>query len=247
MAPNRKMLIVALGAVVLVALHTTAGAADRELTVVELFPSQGCSSCPPADAILGELSERDDVLALSLHVEYWDYLGWADPFASAEHTGRQRQYARRFGLHYVYTPQMVIQGSLQVTGSDRARVLAGIKESRDGPSASLRLWRHDDGGLTVDVADPPADAMDAMVWIVVYDREHVSTIEAGENRGRTIRYRNVVKGLRRLGAWRGAELVVAPRLANQMTADADYCAALLQSAEDGRILGAATLSLDIRN
>ena len=148
MAPNLKTLIVALGASVLVILGPAAGAAEDKLTVVELFTSQGCSSCPPADAILGELSDRGDILALSLHVEYWDYLGWTDPFASAEHTRRQREYARRFGLRYLYTPQMVIQGSLQVTGSDRARVLAGIEESRGGASASLRLGRRDDGGLT---------------------------------------------------------------------------------------------------
>ncbi|MDP7668607.1 MAG: DUF1223 domain-containing protein [Rhodospirillales bacterium] len=246
MAPNWKSLIAALGAAVIVALGPATDAAGRDLTVVELFTSQGCSSCPPADAILGELSDREDVLALSLHVAYWDYLGWKDPFASAEHAGRQREYARRFGLHYVYTPQMVIQGSVQVTGSDRARILAGIKESRGGTSASLRLGRRDDGGLTVDVVDAPAEAMNAMVWIVVYDHEHVSTIEAGENRGQTLRYRNVVTGLRPLGAWRGEELVVPAPLANQMTADADYCAALIQSAVDSRILGAATLSLEIR-
>jgi len=93
--------------------------AGNKITVVELYTSQGCSSCPPADDFLGKLAERDDILALSLHVDYWDYIGWKDPFASADNTTRQRHYARKLGMGYVYTPQMVVQGMSHTTGSNQ--------------------------------------------------------------------------------------------------------------------------------
>ena len=112
-------------------------AADKPLTVVELFTSQGCSSCPPADAFLGELARRDDLVALSEHVDYWDYIGWKDPFASPDLTKRQHEYARLLGLRYVYTPQMVIQGADHVTGSDRAGVLRKIAEAAALPRVAV--------------------------------------------------------------------------------------------------------------
>src|SRR5512144_1000431 len=122
-------LAVAVGPTLWLALSTPARAGDESsagrpsLTVVELFTSQGCSSCPPADALIGELAQREDVLALSEHVDYWDYLGWKDPFASPAHTARQRNYAKALGLKYLYTPQVVVQGQVQVSGSEREAVL----------------------------------------------------------------------------------------------------------------------------
>ena len=102
----------------------------KPLVVVELFTSQGCSSCPPADEFLKDLSVRDDVLALSLHVDYWDYIGWKDPFAKPEFTNRQRQYAGVMRLRYVYTPQMVVQGIYQAVGSRRGDVLDFIEKAK---------------------------------------------------------------------------------------------------------------------
>ncbi|MBT3306373.1 MAG: DUF1223 domain-containing protein, partial [Alphaproteobacteria bacterium] len=99
------------------------------LTLVELFTSQGCSSCPPADAFLGELSKRSDVLALSVHVDYWDYIGWKDPFASPKNTERQRRYSKFLGMRYIYTPQLVIQGADHEVGSDRTKILAKIAKA----------------------------------------------------------------------------------------------------------------------
>ena len=218
------------------------GAADRALTVVELFTSQGCSSCPPADKFLGELAPRHDLLALSFHVDYWDYIGWKDPFASPAHTQRQRDYAQRLGLRYVYTPQMVIQGTVQATGSNRAAVLAAIAGAPGAGHVSVGLRRDGRGRVVVSVSAAPTDG-DVDVWMVVYDREHVTRVKRGENRGRTITNRNVVRALGRIATWRGQPLEVTAVLAD-IGVGGDACAVILQSQRNGRILGAAKLALD---
>ncbi len=234
-----KSLILA-GVLALAPLSLDAG--EKPLTVVELFTSQGCSSCPPADAFLGELADRDGVLALSFHVDYWDYIGWKDPFASARHTRRQRDYARAFRLRYVYTPQMVIQGTVQATGSDRAAVEAAIDRGRQVGRIPVTLGR--DAGGKVIASIPQAETEEELaVWAVVYDRRHVTAVKRGENRGRTITNRNVVRGLRRIATWRGAALQV-PVAVSDMAAAGDACAVVLQSTRTGRIFGAARLALD---
>src|SRR5512132_845189 len=126
---------------VLLLLSQSPLAAQERLTVVELFTSQGCSSCPAADAFLGELAKRPDVLALSEHIDYWDYLGWKDPFASRENTERQRAYARRLGSGYVYTPQMVVQGMGQIAGADREGVLELVARAKDLPLVPVDVKR----------------------------------------------------------------------------------------------------------
>ena len=114
---------------------------SKRLVVVELFTSQGCSSCPPADKFLTDLMARDDVLPLSLHVDYWDYIGWKDPFASPLFTNRQRQYASVMALRYVYTPQMVIQGVYQAVGSRRSEVLEMIEQAKAIVQVPISLSR----------------------------------------------------------------------------------------------------------
>ena len=217
-------------------------AADDALKVVELYTSQGCSSCPPADALLAELADHDGVLALSFHVDYWDYIGWKDPFASPLHTQRQRVYSQVFGKRYVYTPQMVVNGAFEMTGSDRARVLQRIAAAQ--PPDRVRLAMRDDGAGKVTVSVPrSAEADPATVWLVVYDNEHVTAIKRGENRGRTLRYRNVVRGLQRIGMWHGQALEL-PVMISEMSPDGgDGCAVLLQSQRTGRILAAARVAL----
>ena len=126
----KKLALVLVVAAGLGAAAVPAVAGEGALNVVELFTSQGCSSCPPADALLADLADRDDVLALSFHVDYWDYIGWKDPFASPQYTQRQRVYSQVFGKRYVYTPQMVVNGSFEMTGSDRAGVLKRIRRRR---------------------------------------------------------------------------------------------------------------------
>jgi len=180
-----------------------AGMAQAEdVVVVELFTSQGCSSCPPADKILGELAERDDVIALAMHVDYWDYLGWKDEFASPEHTKRQRAYARAKGERTIYTPQMVIGGTDHVVGSRAMKVSSAIRkhEKRKLPVA-VQLTRQ--GDRVAIRANARGNVPDMVVQLVTYTPEATVKIRRGENAGRTITYHNVVQQLVPLGTWNG--------------------------------------------
>ena len=223
-------------------------AAGKPLTVVELFTSQGCSSCPPADAFLGELATRRGLLALSFHVDYWDYLGWKDAFSSPLHTERQRGYAKRLGLRFVYTPQMVIQGTAQATGSNRGAVLAGIEESLDMERIDFGLRLESSGNITVSLPEAPL-GKEAEVWLVVFDRRHETPVRRGENSGRTIANFNVVRSFRKIATWRGAAKEIPAALPEMVQAGGDSaggasCAVILQAAGTGRILGAAVVALD---
>ena len=211
---------------------------SRPLTVVELFTSQGCSSCPPADAHLGELTEEEDLLALSFHVDYWDNLGWKDPYSSADNTRRQRTYARFMDLRYVYTPQMVIQGTLQATGSDRETIQDQIGDARKLPRIDVELTRNDKAlQITLGKISHPVKAD---VFMVVFDKEHTTKVKRGENRGETITNRNVVRTLKRIGSWRGN----AANLSTTLDENGDACAVIVQSRDSGTILGAATVALN---
>ncbi len=217
-----------------------ADAAAGEPVVVELYTSQGCSSCPPADTYLGELARRPDVIALSFHVNYWDYIGWKDPFASPETTNRQRAYARTLRQSYVYTPQMVIDGRSHEVGSKRAEVerrIASLRE-RGGGKLAVRIDRGADGGLSVTI--PSANRHEAAaVWLVLFDRSHTTKIKRGENRGRELTYSNVVRRVTRIGSYDGAEMTIPLSLpATEMSAR-DGCVVIIQSDATGPILGAA--------
>ncbi len=211
---------------------------SRPLTVVELFTSQGCSSCPPADAHLGELTEEEDLLALSFHVDYWDNLGWKDPYSSADNTRRQRTYAHFMDLRYIYTPQMVIQGTLQATGSDRETIQDQIGDARKLPRIDVELTRNDKAlQITLGKISHPVKAD---VFMVVFDKEHTTKVKRGENRGETITNRNVVRTLKRIGSWRGN----AANLSTTLDENGDACAVIVQSRDSGTILGAATMALN---
>jgi hypothetical protein len=214
------------------------GAADAPVIVVELFTSQGCSSCPPADAVLGELARREDVLALSEHVDYWDYLGWKDPFSNADVTQRQREYARTLGLGYVYTPQLVIHGTRQVVGSDRAQVMEEIANMRAAKGVSIALRADGAAGAMISLAEQGIGE-DADLWLVVFDKQHTTRILRGENRGRELRHYNVVRHLARVGTWEGKAVSLAVALPEVVPLDA--CAVLVQGKRSGKILGAARL------
>jgi hypothetical protein len=176
-----------------------AQAQDRPV-VVELFTSQGCSSCPPADAYMHELAARDDVIALALHVDYWDYIGWKDSFAKSEFTARQRAYARVSGKSMVYTPQMVINGSDDVVGN-RPRDVADLIARHKGASAEIALTISRSGDRLSIRAEPPARPVSATVQLVRYMPSARVAIKRGENAGRTFDYANVVTDLRILGEW----------------------------------------------
>lgn len=169
--------------------------------VVELFQSQGCSSCPPANANVMALASRPDILALSLAVTYWDHLGWKDTFAQPAFTARQWDYARQFGHSAVFTPQVVVNGRKDGVGADADQLralIASADRGRSGPVVSLAHGR-----ATVGAA--PAPTGGAEVWLVRFDpRVLMVPIGRGENAGRTLPHRNVVRQLLRLGRWTGS-------------------------------------------
>jgi hypothetical protein len=210
------------------------------LTVVELFTSQGCSSCPPADALIGELAQREGLLALSEHVDYWDYLGWKDPFASSAHTSRQRDYAKALGLKYVYTPQIVVQGQVQVSGSEREAVLAAVAARERTRNGLVSIGRAGSGQLVVGVAGKEG-ARPADVWLVLYDRRQTTRIDRGENSGRALANYNVVRSLRRLGRWQGEPVQLVADL-DQEDESTRGCAIVLQSEATGPIIDAVACS-----
>lgn len=173
--------------------------------VVELFTSQGCAQCPPADALLTSLSERGDVVALAYHVDYWDYIGWADTFGDKVFSDRQRGYAKSWGSSRIYTPQMVINGSEGVVGSKRDAVQDALASAQ--LPLDVRLRRHGD---MLAVAVPADDSLaDAHIWLVRYMVRADVGIEAGENAGKNMVYTQVVTDRQILGMWEastGAEI-----------------------------------------
>jgi hypothetical protein len=229
-----------------VALMLAAGpGASEPKTVLELFTSQGCSSCPPADKLLGEYAKRDDVLALTFNVDYWDYLGWKDTLGSPEHSERQRSYATARGDRQVYTPQVVVNGVEHVVGSNRSAVEAAIK--RDGPlPVSITLVEKDDA-ITVRVEKNGTRIDHAALWLAIYRGEVTVPIERGENTGKTITYSNVVRKLRPIAMWDGDDMSVDLPKSEITKARTKRCAVILQAETDsgqpGRILGVATIDL----
>jgi len=227
-----------LTAVVALVMAQQVRAGEQELTVVELFTSEGCSSCPPADTFVSELAERDDILALSLHVDYWDYIGWKDPYADPQYTLRQRQYAKQMKLRYVYTPQVVVDGTLEGVGSDRSKILSAVAKAKSLKKVPVKLTKSPDG-MTLELA--AADVGPVNVYSVFYDRLRETDVRRGENSGRRLRHANVVRDMTQIATWQGAPLSLpVPASAK----GADVCAIILQSARSGRIIGAARLTLD---
>ncbi len=204
--------------------------------VVELFTSQGCSSCPPADRYLSELADRDDILALSLHVDYWDYIGWKDPFSSPAYSQRQREYRPQFDLRYVYTPQMVIQGAAQAQGADRPKVEKLIEKLHGRDRIAVGLGPGPRPG-TLSVTLPATFSEDVRVLLLTYDRKHLTSIKRGENEGIKLINRNVVRSMEPLQDWSNATPFTAAM--PESGAGTGGAAVLVQSRDTGRILGAA--------
>jgi hypothetical protein len=223
----------------------SASAAETSPIVVELFTSQGCSSCPPADALLGELSKRSDVLALGFHVDYWDYIGWKDPYASKLATKRQKQYAESFRLSFVYTPQMVVNGVSESVGSDRSNIEAALDKVKAHPPAhpSLVLERRADGGLLVHVGAAEMKRP-ATVWLACFDRQKSTVVPRGENAGSTLTNYHIVRHFESLGTWKGQmlDLSVGPEVVEEYAGRPDQdMAVLLQTDGVGPILVAERL------
>jgi hypothetical protein len=210
-------------------LVTSVRAQDAPAVVVELFTSQGCSSCPPADAFLTELAhQRRDVLPLAFHVTYWDHLGWKDPYSLESATARQREYARHVGDDGIYTPQMVVDGTTGVVGSNRSEVLRVIARAARKP-VPVTVAR-DGESLSVMVG---AGAGAAQVLLIGFDPAHETPVGRGENGGRTLLESNIVRSLTPIGAWSGSAVTLRQK------PPAGQGFAVLLQAEDGRIIGAA--------
>lgn len=184
----------------MLALPISAQAATEPLTIVELFTSQGCNSCPPADALAGEIAEQPGVFVLSWNVDYWDMLGWQDTLASPENTQRQRDYNREMGRAGVYTPQMIIGGRAQVVGSDRQAVEAAISDEKLGVGA---LEFREEGDFIVISLPADSRAQKAVVTLVHYDTSKSVAIGSGENKGRSITYTHPVRKAEQLTLWQG--------------------------------------------
>ena len=195
----------ALGAFAIVAVIRPAHADPR--AVVELFTSQGCSSCPPADKILGELSRDPSVIALSLPIDYWDYLGWKDTLADSRFSARQKAYSHMRGDRDVYTPQMIVNGSAQAIGSDRSSIEGAINETSraDGVmSVPVTLTLSGKQIHVTVAASKAATAAHGEIWICSVSKAVPISIGRGENRGREITYYNVVRNLLKVGDWNGS-------------------------------------------
>lgn len=180
--------------------------------LLELFTSQGCSSCPPADAVLRALSSRRDVLALGFHVDYWDALGWVDPFASPAFTARQHAYARQHGFQ-VYTPQLVVDGATALIGSRGGQaedeIIAAAARRQEAPATISRDGHRVRASLGKTAQAGAAGA----VWLISFDRERATEIRSGENAGKRIVYSNVVRSIRKLADWSNTPLLLDEKLA----------------------------------
>ena len=238
----------ALGVCAIVAIIRPAHAEPR--AVVELFTSQGCSSCPPADKVIGELAKDPSVIALSMPIDYWDYLGWKDTLADARFSARQQAYSRVRGDRGVYTPQVVVNGSVHLIGSDRTGIEEAIGDTRkaDGVMSVPVSMALAGKQITVSVAasnKSPA-AMHGEVWICSIAKEVSIAIGRGENRGREVTYHNVVRNLLKVGDWNGSAGNWTVPLENISREGVDAAAVYLQDGnrdKPGPMLGAAYTSL----
>jgi len=228
-------------------------AAAEPRAVIELFTSQGCSSCPAADKLLGELSRDPSLVTMGLPVDYWDYLGWKDTLALHGHSNRERAYASARGDREVYTPQVVVNGIAHVLGSDKAAIEKAIAKTRQG-AAPLTLpvtMTVADGKISVNVPAADGERSSAEVWLCPISGRVEVMIERGENRGRTLAYTNVVRRWLKLGTWTGKTEIFSLPLADLANAnfslrDIDRIAVIVQSgvaAKPGLMLGAATAEL----
>jgi len=211
--------------------------------VIELFTSQGCSSCPPADALLGRLADKPGVVALSYSVDYWDYLGWRDTLASPANSERQRSYARARGDGRVYTPQVVVDGLTHVNGANEAAIEMAMRNgAKRLQDVKVPVSMRADGDtLIIDVGAAPeaSDRRAGTVWLAIAKEVETVKVARGENRGRDLSYHHPVRELSPIGMWHGEPMTLRLPLKDLKTMGGDCLFALLQVEDSGPILGAA--------
>ncbi|QUJ77299.1 DUF1223 domain-containing protein [Sulfitobacter albidus] len=229
----RSLFTTLFGTALAVALSMPASAQQRPV-VVELFTSQGCSSCPPADELLHALSERDDVIAIALHVDYWDYIGWKDEFGDPAHAERQRSYANFANRRAIYTPEILVNGQTDIVGAKPMKLSKAIAEHKEmGPEITLDIRRD---GTTLDLrAEGASGPVEVHVLRIL--PTHTTKITRGENRGKTITYSNIAQDLRTVDQWDGTGSYT-----HSLTVDGDApIVVLMQTPDGGPILAGARI------
>ena len=240
-----RLILVGLAAA---AMAAPALAGDRPI-VVELFTSQGCNACPPADAFLAELQRRqadENLIVLGYHVDYWDYLGWKDTFGLPMATSRQKRYTKVLGLSSVYTPQMIVNGTNEQIGADKKAVETAIQAARESPLVGPGevFFDRDEEGAFVRVGAATGEFKTAAdVWLVLYTAWSQVAVERGENAGQKIAYANVVRDMVHLGTWKG-DLTRFPIPGGTVAGGADGAVALVQMKDQGAIIGAMKFRLN---
>ncbi len=242
---NRTLRARLAAAVLASALFPAVALASDKPVFIELYTSQGCSSCPPADKLLGEIAHKPGVIAVTLPVDYWDYIGWKDTFGKSGHTARQRAYAKIRGDGQVYTPQAVINGVAHVVGSDAAAI-EKAREQNFGKSGALTVPLKvvkTDAGLSVEIgAGGPATPAQANIWLFRIKKQSEVFIGRGENKDRKLSYTNIGLSAARIGEWMGKELKVDIAQSVVDSPDSDGWIIVLQAGDSkmpGAVLAAA--------
>lgn len=236
MKPSAPLLSAAAALLLLGGSGARAQAPDLQpRAVVELFTSQGCSSCPPADALFVDLAKQPDIITLTLPVTYWDYLGWKDTLGKDSFAKRQKYYAKARGDGQVYTPQAVINGAAHVVGSDRGEIERAAKQPPGGGFVAKLGVKEDNGQLVVTLA-PIGDAQErtAGVWIATTTKMVTVPIGRGENQGKTVAYANVVRGMTRIGDWDGRQATLTAPIAVTQGSEIDSYVVLVQAERQGK-------------
>ena len=222
---------------------------EQPRAVVELFTSQGCNSCPPADELLSDLAASGDVVALAYHVDYWDYLGWRDTLASSENTARQHEYSRIFGSRMVYTPQAIVNGRKQVNGAKRYKVegaIDGMAGTANGMSVDVDIAYSGDT-VVIETGATEREIGDVQLVLVYFQPASRVTIERGRNTGRSFTYVNAVSGFHTVGKWHGDKTRYELPISEIAKKGAGGCAVLVQEMGEGGlpgpILGAALIHM----
>ena len=216
-------------------------------TVLELFTSQGCDTCPPADQVLASYADRPDIIAISLPVDIWDYLGWKDTLASDKNSERQKAYAKSRGDGAIYTPQVIVNGMIGVPGSDSRAIDEAIQVSDAALKSThvpIRFW-HERNSIVIEAGDAPKglENKEATIWFAVVQKKADVPVERGDNKGKTLTYTNIVREMLPVGTWNGKAMNLRLARTAIMRPETEACIVLLQEGKAGPILGAAWTGL----